>query len=81
MTIFDLIATVGVTPVDMRELKGLEIAARCRLTFNDGDWVVPSQSGNGTYRVTLNPPSCTCDDFGKAFTSSASFSRKSSGDR
>jgi transposase len=49
----------------MRELKGLEIAARCKLTFANGEWLVPSQSGKGTYRVRLNPEaSCTCDDFG-----------------
>jgi transposase len=53
----------GDQPMDMRELKGLEIAARCRLTFDGSDWLVPSQSGKGTYRVTLNPPSCNCDDF------------------
>lgn len=48
----------------MRELKGLEIAARSRLAFKDGVWSVPSQSGNGTYRVTLKPAvSCTCEDF------------------
>jgi transposase len=51
--------------MDMRELKGLEIAARCRIAFKDGAWIVPSQSGNGTYRVTLTPQgdSCACEDF------------------
>ncbi len=49
--------------MDMRELKGLEIAARSRLTFEGGAWSVPSQSGNGKYRVTLKPDSCACDDF------------------
>lgn len=51
--------------MDMRELKGLEIAARCRIPFKDGAWLVPSQTGNGTYRVTLTPQgdSCTCEDF------------------
>src|SRR5947209_5109226 len=49
--------------VDMRELKGLEIAARSKVTFEAGAWVVPSQSGNGKYRVTIGAdPSCTCDD-------------------
>ena len=51
--------------MDMRELKGLEIAARSRISFKDGAWVVPSQSGKGTYRVVLSPQgdSCPCDDF------------------
>lgn len=55
----------GGCAVDMRELKGLEIAARCKLTFANGEWLVPSQSGKGAYRVRLNPEvSCTCEDFG-----------------
>jgi transposase len=50
--------------MDMRELKGLEIAARMRVVYKDGAWVVPSQSGTTTYKVTLRPAvSCTCDDF------------------
>jgi transposase len=51
--------------VDMRELKGLEIAARCKITFKNGAWLVPSQSGNGTYCVVLAPQGdrCSCDDF------------------
>jgi transposase len=49
----------------MRELKGLELAARARIAYEDGFWSVPSQSGNGKYRVLLKPgeESCTCDDF------------------
>ena len=50
--------------MDMRELKALEIAARSRIVFADGAWTVPSQSGNGAYRVTLKPEvTCTCEDF------------------
>jgi transposase len=51
--------------MDMRELKGLEIAARSRIAFKEGVWLVPSQSGNGTYRVALSPEgdSCPCEDF------------------
>jgi transposase len=50
--------------MDMRELKALEIAARSRIVFQDGAWVVPSQSGKQPYRVTIGvPPSCTCEDF------------------
>jgi hypothetical protein len=51
--------------MDMRELKGLDLAARSRIEFRDGAWQVPSQSTNGTYRVTLSPEGdrCECDDF------------------
>src|ERR1700757_4635251 len=46
--------------VDMRELKALELAAKSRITFADGAWLVPSQTSIGTvYRVTVGePPSC-----------------------
>ncbi len=50
-------------PMDMRELKALEIAARCRINFKDGFWLVPSQSSDKTYRVTIDPPACGCEDF------------------
>ncbi len=55
----------GVNDMDMRELKGLEIAAKCKLTYEHGFWQVPSMSGNGTYRVDLKPTghTCNCDDF------------------
>src|SRR5579859_6781120 len=50
--------------MDMRELKGLEIAARAKLLFADGAWQVPSQSSpRNKYRVTLDPVSCSCEDF------------------
>ena len=50
--------------VEMRELKGLEIAARCRVTFDGTVWLVPSQTTGKTYRVTIgSPPSCQCEDF------------------
>jgi len=49
--------------VDMRELKALEIAARLPIAFADGVWVVPSQSSSAKYRVNLDAPSCTCEDF------------------
>ena len=39
--------------MDLREAKALEIAARLRLTYKDDAWRVPSQSGNGSYRVTV----------------------------
>jgi transposase len=51
--------------MDMRELKGLEIAARCKVEFKGDAWIVPSQSGQGKYRITLSPEGdrCECDDF------------------
>jgi transposase len=51
--------------MDMRELKGLEIAARSKITFDGEAWLVPSQSGNGKYKVLLSPDGdgCTCEDF------------------
>jgi transposase len=48
----------------MRELKALELAARARIIFTNGAWEVPSQTSPSTkYRVTLEPPTCTCDDW------------------
>jgi transposase len=50
--------------MDLRELKGLELAARSRIAFHLGFWLVPSQSSGTTYRVTIGAePSCTCPDF------------------
>ena len=51
--------------MDMRELKALEIAARARIVFKDGAWLVPSQTGSGKYRVVLKPDghTCECEDF------------------
>ena len=50
--------------MDVPPLQGLEIAARQCVVYRDGAWVVPAQSGGGTYRVTLRPAvSCTGDDF------------------
>jgi transposase len=50
--------------MNVRELKALEIAARTKIAFTKGAWMVPSQSSNASYRVTLGPePSCSCDDF------------------
>jgi hypothetical protein len=52
-------------PMDLRELKGLEIAARCKIAFDGEAWVVPSPSGHGAYKVLLSPDGdgCTCEDF------------------
>lgn len=50
--------------MDMRDLKALEIAARSRIIFEGGVWLVPSQSSGNKYRVTLGEsPICQCEDF------------------
>lgn len=50
--------------MNSRERKGLEIAARMRITFKGDAWSVPSQTSNKFYRVVFGPAcSCTCDDF------------------
>jgi transposase len=51
--------------MDARELKGLELAARAKIVWDDGAWLVPSQSTGGTYRVLTWPgaESCPCEDF------------------
>jgi transposase len=50
--------------MNVRELKALEIAARTKIVLANGVWTVPSQTSNGSYRVTLGAePSCSCEDF------------------
>jgi len=51
--------------MEERELKGLEIAAKSKLTRKGNMWLVPSQSGiQEKYSVALNEekPHCTCRD-------------------
>ena len=52
-------------PVDLRELKAFELAARCKITFDGSAWIVPSQtSPSSKYRVALKPAlSCECEHF------------------
>jgi transposase len=50
--------------MDLRELKALQLAACSRITFDGSRWLVPSQTTNEKYRVTIGPaPSCSCEDF------------------
>ncbi len=52
--------------MEERELKGLEIAAKSKLTHKGNMWLVPSQSGiPEKYSVALNEekPQCTCRDY------------------
>jgi hypothetical protein len=53
------------TQLSERETKALEIAARSKLSYQGGLWLVPSQSGSKEYTVDPNPesPRCSCPDF------------------
>lgn len=46
-----------------RQLKGLQIADRYRITNQNGLWLVPSQSGKGKYRVDPEANTCSCPDY------------------
>jgi len=50
---------------DLRQGRGLDIAANARITRKGSRWFVPSQSGRGRYTVTLHSkkPHCTCPDY------------------
>jgi transposase len=49
--------------MEPREQRGLVIAALCRLSQQDGHWLVPSQSsGDKKYLVDLGRGRCTCPD-------------------
>lgn len=47
-----------------REIKALQIAAKSKLTRKGNTWLVPSQAGQGQYKVNPDPesPHCTCPD-------------------
>jgi hypothetical protein len=50
--------------MDLREAKALELAARARIVFDNGFWLVPSQTApSRSYRVSIQPSSCECEDF------------------
>jgi len=49
--------------MEAREIKGLEIAAKSRLTRDGNTWFVPSQAGKGKYTVDAAAKQCTCPDF------------------
>jgi transposase/predicted nucleic acid-binding Zn finger protein len=48
--------------MDAREQRGKVIAETCTITQQGKLWRVPSQSGNGTYSVSLSRSFCTCPD-------------------
>ena len=41
------------TPLDPRQLRGLEIAATAKIVSKGTAWTVPSQSGKGRYTVAV----------------------------
>src|SRR5262245_66577735 len=51
--------------MDARQQRGMVIAETCQLRQEGKLWRVPSQSGNGTYSVSLRAERtfCTCPDF------------------
>lgn len=50
--------------MDAREERGLQIAKTCKIIKTPAGWKVPSQTGYGSYVVTLGErPFCTCPDF------------------
>jgi len=50
--------------MDARQMEGLRIAQTSRIRKDGKVWIVPSQSGNKTYKVSFNghEPTCTCPD-------------------
>jgi transposase len=49
--------------MEARQIRGVEIASRSQITYNQTFWTVPSQTSNKAYAVTIDPPFCTCPDF------------------
>lgn len=53
--------------MNAREERGLVIAALCKLNHDNGEWVVPSQTGpDKLYRVNPAQQTCTCPDHKEA---------------
>lgn len=49
--------------MSIRQQKGIQIADRARITREGNLWLVPSQSGNGKYKVDAEASRCSCPDF------------------
>ncbi len=51
--------------MELREMRGMELAATRTIRKLDGWWRVPSQAGTGVYRVQLAKKfaTCECPDF------------------
>ncbi len=52
--------------MEAREERGLAIAATTKIQHTKDGYIVPAQSGNGTYTVKMDgcKPQCSCPDFG-----------------
>jgi hypothetical protein len=48
--------------MDGREVRGLAIAAKCRLTKKGDAWLVPSQSQDGEKYTVIPGTKCSCPD-------------------
>lgn len=48
--------------MDTREDRGMQIAEVSQIVRDGTEWVVPSQSGHGAYRVNLEAQTCNCPD-------------------
>src|ERR1700691_3012166 len=46
--------------MDLREQRGMELAATRIIRKKGGIWFVPSQSGNGKYEVNIRAEAATC---------------------
>lgn len=53
------------TALEVRKQRGLEMAARYKISKNGDGWIVPSSTGKGRYKVRLTADfeSCDCPDF------------------
>lgn len=49
--------------MSIRQQKGLQIAQRANIRREGRLWLVPSQSGNGRYKVDAEKRQCTCPDY------------------
>jgi transposase len=49
--------------MNIRELKGLQIADKQSIARHNGLWLVPSQAGAGLYKVNAEKQTCSCPDF------------------
>lgn len=49
--------------MDIRQQKGITIAAKSTIKRDGNLYLVPSQSGNGKYKVDVEAKHCTCPDF------------------
>jgi transposase len=49
--------------MNVRELKGLQIADKQNIARHNGLWLVPSQAGAGMYKVNAEKQTCSCPDY------------------